>query len=106
MLPVTVELKSNVVVRTMGKSKTGLDRPANAEVDRKLNHPSAVGLGNCRCRVLRAIVDNEEIGVWDVLMEVVENSRQGGSLVVGRDDRQHSSPAAECGCDGVRRRHR
>ena len=81
MLPVTVELKSNVVVRTMGKSETGLDRPTNAEVDRKLNHTSAVGLGNGGCRVLRSIVDNKEIGVWNVLMEVVRTvGKEAASL--------------------------
>jgi hypothetical protein len=76
MLPIPVELKGNVVLATVGKDETGLDGSADTKVDREVNDPGTVCPGDDGCCIRGAVVDDDDIALWKVLSQVMQDSRQ------------------------------
>ena len=101
VLAVGVELDRAVVVVADGVAEAGLQRTADAEVERQRQHRGAGLGGDVRGGVARAVVDDEHVEVRQLAREVLEDARQRRLLVERGDDDERPQLRGHACCPTV-----
>lgn len=94
MLAVAVELHDQIIALALGELITRLQGHAVAHVERMRDHQGPSPTGQLWSAVLRAIVDHQDIDLWQMPPNTLKHTRQAAGLVVSRDDDQ--PPEAGC----------
>jgi glycosyltransferase involved in cell wall biosynthesis len=104
VLSVTVDLHGDVVPVAERVAVAGLNRSADAEVERQSDESGTHGLGDLRGAVVGTVVDNEDVERWIDRSDLSNDAANGLGLVESRDDRDSplsGEPALEWGLNCV-----
>ena len=98
VLAVGVELERALVAGALGVAEPGLQRAADPEVERQVDHVHAGGARERGGLVDRAVGDDDDVEIGPDLAQLRERRRQRGFLVVrGNHDERSSSTARRTG---------
>ncbi len=87
MLAVAVDADREVVSVLRCVAEAGLDRAADTEIERQYDDMSAPPGRACPGRVLRRVVDDDDVEVGIERAQLVDHLADRALLVEGRDDR-------------------